>query len=325
MLGIFSLFLSGSWSSADDFIDNLRSDSIPLNAQETEGKIWGMIHEGNLSSKNVEDFKKGIDSDDYQFRHYSTRFLSDYFIKDRIPEVEWPERLMVNLVEGLYDDKVSCNSTFSNSTEYLGFLYRLKERRPVESLKRAVSGKDSQARFAASLILANYLQNSVQPQISKELYFHLQDDRIYQNELAACQGFMLLGRENFIALLKRIPVMDWQQAAFMQFLTAYFDIPWKAKESHIREWVKRVSSEEKYFVPDKISMAALYLTPNHRRYFQDKKIPDLISRMDAFSRNLKKRQKRAEWARSWFWFLRSESKEDYPYPCGAWLALIYWR
>ena len=303
-------------------LQELRSDKTSFNAERASMTIRRKLDplmnpQGNYQPL-LQAVKEGLDAKDYQQRQYCTWILYEYYARkeNKIPESQWPSRIFDNLIEGLHDDTVSSRNCFSNSSMFLSALYDLKERRPVKQLQKLLNGDDAQARFAAAIVLSNYCKNSVQLQISKELFSHLKDDSLFMNEFAACQAYMLLGEKNFKAFFQQQKAVDWQQAAYLQFLTSLYGISWKPDSSFINKWVGRLC-DSNYQEDAKICVAALYLTPNYQKYFKEKKMPYRLNKLSELSQNLHSQKAKAKWVSSNFWFLQLENSDEWYKPPNA--------
>lgn len=325
------LFFSPSVPSQDveiGLLKDLRSDNVYLNAEQASMIIRRYLDEQrwqNNTEPLLQALKEGLGAKDYQFRHYCTWILCEFYLdkNTHIPESKWPSKIFDNLVEGLRDDTFSARNCFSNSSYFLDILYNLKERRPVKPLHALLKGDDRQARFAAAILLSNYLQGSVQPEVSKELYAHLKDDGLFKNEYAACQAFLQLGEKNFQSFFKQQKVTDWQQAAYVRFLTSLYTIRWEPEPRYIDKWVERLC-DSNYQEDAKICVAALYLTPDYKKYFHNQTIPFRLNKLSELSQNLHSSKAKAKWVSSWYWFLRLDQQDTwYKPPYAAGWTLLY--
>jgi len=97
------------------------------------------------------------------------------------------------LLEGLRSDEIERADLVANAETSLGILYELRSGQPISELRNLLREKDTQASFAAVILLAHYQGPSVQRDISDTLLTHLADDHHIMNQYAAFRALRELG------------------------------------------------------------------------------------------------------------------------------------
>lgn len=315
----------------DSLVDSLPDDEIRFNALTALRELNRMIYQQPDFHPAIRTrLEKALNDRDRQLRHCATWLLASLYEKSGIGEEEWPAAMFENLVDGLRSDEIRGGHLFSNASDFLGVLYKIKSKRPVTGLRELIAGRDAQARFAASILLAHYLGPSVEPEVSEILIAHLADDRQLFNQYAAVRALIELGPSNLKTLTERVAEsrdLDWQQAALLHCAAACWGLEWEVSESMLQTWLEK-SMPEKYSRGSPIAQAALLLTPAAVRLYEAPGAPGLLRRVHRLGPEFRDLEKRARWIAGWprFWFLQVEKGSDpgREPPFAAAYALGFW-
>ena len=303
----------------ESLLEELRSDDVKLNAQKAYRELMWLIHD-KPPTRLRGKLERLINDPDYQLRMFATRLLVELYRRQNIPEEEWPEAAMKNLVEGLRDDWMMYRNTFSNAADFFRILSELKVNRPVDLLIEELRGNDPQSRFAAAVLLGRYGVDEVADEVIDELLKHLVDDRMPENGLAAYQALIRMKAENIKRLIERFNPQDWQQAAFVQIAAAYHGIEWSPPERIRERWLEKARSPDKP-LEAKLASAALYLDPNGRSFLKGKPMPEILRRTLAMGEGVRDIRDRARWIFTWFPIFDPKLLLKYD---PAWWCLLGW-
>lgn len=282
-----------------DAIQNLRSDQVRYNAYDALFILLKDIYD-QPDSPIVALLKQELKSDDYQQRQIATYLLYRNFRHHKVPESDWPQALIANMVEGLKRDQVHGFNSVSNATTFAEAIYSLESRRPIEPLKKWMRDSDPQARFAASVILAKYWIDTVQPELSQILFQDLKRQNFTGSHRASFRSLIALGKKNFQSLFKKAKVENYQQAAYFQILCSLFGVTWKPTKNDWIYWLEEVKKP----YGGHLYTAALYLSPSTQNYLTDQEIPPRLQKILDKGPRTQNVFKRIQWAQSYFYFLR---------------------
>lgn len=250
-------------------------------------------HAPALPEGEIRRLEAALGDLDHQRSQYAAWILMNLYEMLGVPVADRPESFYATLVAGLPHDTIQNPLAFNNHGEFLLYLHRLEERRPVKLVADLLGGEDAQGRYGAALLLARYRAGTVQPEVTAELLPHLRDDGIDRNEIAAFHGLVLLGEENARALLADADPKDWQEAGFLQCLAAYYDLSWSAPDRFLPEWYEMAL--EKPYAEMKLPSVALYLHPAGSAWMRGKDTPRFVEPLAANRRARTPREK-ALWA-----------------------------
>ena len=295
----------------EPLVADLRSDHVRFNARRASGRLYRLIDRENPPGLR-EKLENLLEDTDHQMRQYASYLLvMDIYRKERVPESQWPEALMRNMVEGLRTDQMRGGSTFSNADAFVKPLLNLKENRPTELLRAELAGSDPQSRSIAVILLARYGDELSLPEINKILLSHLSDDKIHRNAVVAYRTLVWSGAENIRQLAKSSQSLDWQQAALIQCVASFHGVGSPFFDDAIRErWLEEAGQLQPYVygAERKFAMAALYLDPQRERFLRGKKVPEALDRMLKAGRNVEGAANRMKWVISWFPILDPENR-----------------
>lgn len=301
------LAVSGTPSQATDgprtqvLLDNLKTDDTPYNATRSAEDLVAMS--GSLPVESIRLVEKTLESDDLQLRQYGAALLTQIYNKQGVPPRAWPEAFLKTVVEGLRADDIYWPWTFQNHRMFLNYLYFLEDGFPLSLVQSELQGNSRQSSFGAAILLAHHLQGTVQPDVARVLLEHLKDDDQLANGRAAFQALAELGRPTFEKITAQLKeVSDWQQAAYLQCLSAYFNSNWAAPDRFLDEWYMR--AQQQGFAEVRLEVPALYLHPNAGGFLRTRETPSLLSRLLKAGRTLSKPHDKAVWLGTWFWYIK---------------------
>lgn len=290
-------------------VAELASDGVRLNGQRAYRELLRRVSRSAGDGDEVRALLEArLETADRQFRQVASLLLVGIYERYEVPAGEWPEEVIVNLVDGLPHDELSGGRLVANAAHALGALYEMSSRRPIEALRRRLLDEDPQGRFAVATVLAHYL-TGVEPEVSDVLVAQLRDDGRPLNEMAAFQGLVGLGAVNLGDVLARVEPVDWQQAGLLQCAASLLGVEWRAPERFVDEWLERSHESAR----GRIVTAALYLHPDIRRIAREHEPSRLLARLLHLGPRSGGPEARARWAGGWFWFLELERD-------GAWLS-----
>lgn len=313
ILGVLIL-ICPRWSSAEEWeklVEDLRSDNVRLNAVEACWQLFHLMY-GEPTSGLQDKLESLLDDPDHQMRQYASYLLMGLYKKEQIPESQWPEALMRNMVEGLRSDGMLHRNTFPNALTFSRYLFGLKDNRPIQLLEAELRDGDTQSRFIAAILLSRYGDKSTVSERNQVLLKHLSDDGIVQNGFAAYLALAHSGAEDIRQMLKEFEPLDWQQAAFIQCVSSFHGVGWSPSSDAIRQqWLEKAGEPHyPYVMESKLAITALYLDPQGEVFLRGKEIPEPLGRMLKAGRNLKDPVKQMKWAASWFPILDPEPPDQ---------------
>jgi hypothetical protein len=292
------------------FAGALRADDVSHNASHSRRVFRHLIWGENPA--DIRDLLAPLLTDpDYQARQLATYLTVDSYRQAGIPESEWPQLVFENMVMGLRDDAIrGRRGGIANARILFGFLFDLKENRPIDLLRRELAGDDTQSQYAAAVLLARWGDLQSGHKIRTLLTPHLVDDgglaRAARNAITAYQALVWYGPDNTAELLREFHPTDWQDGALVLCMAAFHDLlPSFVTDAHRQEWLSKIEEYEsgqyrRLRADMKIAAAALYLDPGAKPFLNGKKTPAHLQRMLAAGKGVRELPERAKWMVSWF-------------------------